>query len=218
MDAILEQMVASPALPRYVDTLQALLTDERARRERFYEEMDESQKVEFINGEVFMHSPAKFRHIDVVTRLLRLLSIHVDRHDLGWVGSEKALIRLTRNDYEPEIVFYGREKAALLRPEQMKFPAPDFAVEVISPSTERHDRGIKFEDYAAHGIAEYWIIDPVAQAVEQYTLPAGSTEYQMVGTWSGELEVVSVAVPGFHLPALALFDRQANLAALAALA
>ncbi len=89
MDAILEQMVASPALPRYVDTLQALLTDERARRERFYDEMTEQQKVEFINGEVFMHSPAKVRHIDVVKRLVLLLSIYVDRGDLGWVGFEK---------------------------------------------------------------------------------------------------------------------------------
>ena len=212
MDALLEQMAASPALPRYVDTLQALLADERARRERFYEE----QKVEFINGEVFMHSPAKIRHIDVVTLVLRLLSIHVDRHDLGWVGSEKALVCLTRNDYEPEIVFYGREKAALLRPEQMKLPAPDFVVEVLSPSTERHDRKIKFEDYAAHGIAEYWIIDPVAHAIEQHALPPAGTAYQPVGIWSGQDRIVSVAVPGFDVPALALFDSQANLAALAA--
>ena len=76
---------------------------------------------------------------------------------------------------------------------------------------------VKFEDYAAHGIAEYWIIDPVAQTVEQYALPAGGTEYQAVGTWSGNAEIVSVAVPGFRLPAVALFDEQANLAALAAL-
>ena len=70
MEAILEQMVASPALPRYFDTLQALLADERTRRERFYEEMTEQQKVEFINGEVFMHSPVKIRHSEVVGRLV----------------------------------------------------------------------------------------------------------------------------------------------------
>ena len=216
MDALLEQMVASPALPRYVDTLQALLADERARRERFYEEMTEQQKVEFINGEVFMHSPAKIRHTDVVGNLVLLLKFHVARQQLGWVGFEKCLVCLTRNDYEPDVLFYGQEKAALLQPDQMKLPAPDFVVEVLSPSTERHDRRIKFEDYAAHGIAEYWIIDPVALTVEQYTLPAGGTEYQTAGTWSGQDEIVSAAVPGFRLPAVALFDREANLAALGA--
>ncbi|MCL4834801.1 MAG: Uma2 family endonuclease, partial [Caldilineaceae bacterium] len=27
-------------------------------------------------------------------------------------------------------------------------------------SLTRNDRGVKFDDYAAHGVAEYWIIDP----------------------------------------------------------
>lgn len=217
MDALLEEMVASPALPRYVDTLQALLADERVRRERFYEEMTEEQKVEFINGEVFMHSPVKARHLDAAGNLYFLLKFHVARRGLGWVANEKALICLTRNDYEPDVVFYKKEKATLIKPDQMKFPAPDFVAEVLSPGTERHDRGVKFEDYAAHGIAEYWIIDPVAQTVEQYALPVGGTEYQAIRTSSGNAEIVSDAVPGFRLPALALFDTQANLAALAAL-
>ena len=99
----------------------------------------------------------------------------------------------------------------------MKFPAPDFVAEVLSLSTEHHDWGIKFEDYAAHGITEYWIIDPVAQTVEQYVLAAGGSTYQTVGIWNGDAGIVSVAVPGFRVPALALFDPQANLAALAEL-
>ena len=222
MDAILEPLVASPALPRHVETLERLLADERTRRLRFYDEMTEEQKVEFINGEVFMHSPAKIRHVDASLNLVVLLRFHVARRDLGWVGSEKNLICLTRNDYEPDVVFYGPEKAALLQPDQMKLPAPDFIAEVLSPSTERHDRGVKFDDYAAHGVREYWLIDPVGNAVEQYALPDGTTgeetpTYRLIGIQSGDDAVSSVAVPGFHLPARALFERQANLAALAAL-
>ena len=222
MDAILEPLVASPALPRHLETLERLLADERTRRERFYDEMTEEQKVEFINGEVFMHSPAKVRHTATVGYLYRLLSFHVDRNDLGWVGVEQNLICLTRNDYEPDVVFYGPEKAALLQPDQMKLPAPDFIAEVLSPSTERHDRGVKFDDYAAHGIREYWLIDPVGNAVEQYALPermAGeeTPAYRLIGIHRGDDAVSSVAVPGFRLPARALFERQANLAALVAL-
>lgn len=221
MDAILEPLVASPNLPRHLETLGRLFADERARRERFYEEMSESQKVEFINGEIFMHSPAKIRHVDAVGYLYRLLSQYVDRHNLGWVGSEKALVCLTRNDYEPDVVFYGREKAALLQPDQMKLPAPDFIAEVLSPSTEFHDRGVKWQDYAAHGVGEYWIIDPVAESVEQFVwaeaaAPDAPGTYRRLGVWTGEEPVASAAVPGFRLPTRALFDRQANLAVLAA--
>ena len=43
----------------------------------------------------------------------------------------------------------------------MLFPAPDFAVEVLSPSTQKNNRGIKFDDYALHNVSEYWIIDPI---------------------------------------------------------
>lgn len=222
MDAILEPLVASPALPRHLETLGRLLADERTRRERFYDEMTEQEKVEFINGEVFMHSPAKIRHVDAVGYLYRLLSQYVDRQGLGWVGSEKALICLTRNDYEPDIVFYGQEKAAQLQPDQMKLPAPDFIAEVLSPSTEAHDQGIKWQDYAAHGVREYWIVDPVAQTVEQNVLPETMAEgetatYGRGGVRSGDEELASVAVPGFRVPVRALFERSANLAALTTL-
>ena len=222
MDAILEPLMASPALPRYVEALEHLLADERARRERFYEEMTEQQKVEFINGEIFMHSPVKIRHADATLNLAVLLRVYTAKNNLGWVGVEKNLVCLTRNDYEPDVLFFGREKAALLQPDQMKLPAPDFIAEVLSPSTERHDRGVKFDDYAAHGITEYWIVDPGANTIEQYVLTsdivAGSIlTYRQTGSWTGDDMVVSVAVGGFQIPTRALFERQANLAALATL-
>ena len=221
MDAILEPLVASPALPRYVEALEHLLADERARRERFYEEMSEQQKVEFINGEIFVHSPVKIRRSNAVGSLFLLLKIYTAQRDLGWVDFEKNLVCLTRNDYEPDVVFFGREKAALLQPDQMKLPAPDFIAEVLSPSTESHDRGVKFDDYAAHGVTEYWIIDPVANAIEQYALKEGGKSehtptYRQLGAWTGDALVASVAIPGFQVPARAFFEPAANLAALAA--
>jgi Uma2 family endonuclease len=52
----------------------------------------------------------------------------------------------------------------------MLFPAPDFVVEILSKGTARKDKGIKKEDYALHGVKEYWIIDPIKQTIEQYLL------------------------------------------------
>jgi len=45
---------------------------------------------------------------------------------------------------------------------------------VLSPSTEKRDRGIKFRDYELHGVGEYWIVDTVAESVKLYLL-AGET-------------------------------------------
>ncbi len=208
--AAIQQLIHSPSLPAYVQHFQSLLQTEREKRERFYEEMSENQKVEFINGEIVVQSPAKLRHTTASQNLLILLDTYVQKHGLGYVGHEKMLIALTRNDYEPDICYFGPEKAGAFAPDQMKFPAPDLIVEILSPSTEVNDRGIKFVDYAAHGVTEYWIVDPDAEMIEQYTLK-GDTYQLHVKTDTGTAR--SIAIEGFAVPVRAVFDETKKLAA-----
>ena len=51
---------------------------------------------------------------------------------------------------------------------------PDLIVEVLSPSTHRHDRIRKKARYAKAGVPEYWIVDTDERAVEQYVLERGA--------------------------------------------
>ena len=116
-----------------------------------------------------------------------------------------------QNDYEPDVCFFNQAKAHYFLPDQMKFPAPDLAVEVLSASTATNDRGIKFRDYAVHGVTEYGIIDPTAKMVEQYILDGEAYELRIKSN-SGDLQ--SVAVAGFTIPIRAIFDEKFNLATL----
>lgn len=193
--------------------LEELWRAETHARQEFYEEIEDGVKMEFINGETIMHSPDRIEHVITRKCLVNLLNNYVLTHALGLVADEKLLVCLTRNDYMPDVVFYGREKAAKIVPGQMQFPAPDFVAEVLSPSTRRRDRGVKFEDYAAHGVAEYWLLDPATQTVEIFHLtPLG--EYALATKVRGESEARSSAIRGFRVQARALFDEAANLAAL----
>ncbi|MEM1345342.1 MAG: Uma2 family endonuclease, partial [Pseudomonadota bacterium] len=45
---------------------------------------------------------------------------------------------------------------------------PDSICEVLSPSTARHDRGIKFDHYARLGVGYYWIVDLARQRIETW--------------------------------------------------
>lgn len=155
----------------------------------------EDSKAEFINEEIILHSPVKRKHWKVVNKLSAFLSIYVDQNKLGEVGSEKVLIHCTRNDYEPDIVFFTKEKAQPFEANQMLFPPPDLAVEVLSESTRERDYGIKFQDYAAHGIEEYWIIDPDQQSIEQYFLAEG--QYHLHQKLVGEGQLKSKVISGF---------------------
>ena len=85
MHAALEEILESPELPAIHQALQQRLEAERARRERFYEEITPEDKAEFINGEVIMHSPALVRHLLVSSRLNNLLSNFARRRRLGQV-------------------------------------------------------------------------------------------------------------------------------------
>ena len=208
MESAVQELLNSPKLALHVRRLGDVLAREHEARERFYNEIDEDQKAEFINGAVIVHSPAKKRHADAIALLLRLLHPYVQINRLGFVGQEKILVTLTRNDYEPDVCFFSAEKAASFTPDQMKFPVPDLAVEVLSPSTAERDRGVKFEDYAAHGVMEYWILDPEAETVEQYVLDGERYALRMK---SGSGELASVAVEGFAVPVRALFDEDENL-------
>ncbi len=191
--------------------LQTALEQEQVKRQRFYEMVDENLKMEFINGKVVFQSPVKKRYNTATGRLYRVLSIFADLFDLGFTGIEKILVSLTRNDYEPDICFWSAKRADAFTEDQMQFPAPDFVAEVLSKSTEKVDRKIKFEDYARHGVAEYWIVSPKDKSVEQYKLVRG--QYELIFK-SSEGNIKSLVIKGFEIPIAAIFEKKANLKAL----
>jgi Uma2 family endonuclease len=51
--------------------------------------------------------------------------------------------------------------------------APDLVIEIISPSTVRQDRIVKFNKYREAGVREYWIVDPEEKVVMVYVLKDG---------------------------------------------
>lgn len=194
---LLPQLKASPLLPELLQEAQAALLREQSLRQKFYLEVTPEHKWEFINGEVILHSPALHRHPVTTQRTYDLMSAYARIHKCGQVLVEKAMTCFPGNDYEPDIIFFGLTKSALISPDTLKFPIPDLIVEVISPATEARDRGVKLTDYASHGVAEYWIIDPVAETVELHRHAGdsyGAARQQSDGM------VSSAVIPGFEIP------------------
>lgn len=212
---LVERIMRQTTAPLLIEQLKERIAEEHARRLSFYAWIDEQTKAEFINGEVVVHSPVRRKHWKITDLLSSLLSIYVRLNKLGVIGTEKVMIALTRNDYEPGIVFFKAEKAAVFEEDQVLFPVPDFVVEVLSKKTQKVDRTTKKEDYAAHGIAEYWIIDPDKERIEQYLLlqPTDKTYFEPY-IYLRDEEITSKVIAGFTISVKAVFDEQANMAAL----
>lgn len=202
-----KEILNQPNAQLIIDKIKEELIVEEQKRNAFYEWIDEDTKAEFINGRIDMHSPVKKEHTDVTKYLLMLLQSFVAIKKLGYVGFEKTMIRLTRNDYEPDVCFFNQEKAKDFKVGQMLYPTPDFVVEVLSSNVER-DRVTKFIDYQEHGVSEYWIINPQEKVVEQYLLKNGKYELEMKAK---EGSIYCQAVEGFTITVASIFNEADNL-------
>src|SRR3989442_822050 len=64
---------------------------------------------------------------------------------------------------------------------------PALVVEVLSPSTEAHDRTVKARRCAALGLRHYWVVDPATRRLECYRESAG--QYALVIQGEGDKRV-----------------------------
>jgi len=55
--------------------------------------------------------------------------------------------------------------------------APDFIIEVLSPSSSKRDKTCKRRSYEKAGVREYWIADPSNMNVDVYILEDGKLSY-----------------------------------------
>jgi hypothetical protein len=88
----------------------------------------------------------------------------------------------------------------------LDMPPPRWIVEVVSPGQTSHDRDYlhKRAQYAAMGVPEYWLIDPVAQTVMVLTLEGEA--YREVDVFGKPAAIASVEFAGLELTVARIFD------------
>jgi len=129
---------------------------------------NDGRRYEVHDGELSVTPAPGTRHQRVIGRLFRLLSDHVDAHQLGEVFvSPITVILADTTVVEPDLVYLDPSRAGLVNARGIE-GAPTLAVEVISPSTPRIDRVTKLRVYARYRVPFYWIVDPQARTVEAF--------------------------------------------------
>lgn len=128
---------------------------------------DDGNRYEAIGGELFMTPSPSVRHQILVVRLYDALRPLLPTAQGGMllvaplgVESEDS-----REGVQPDLLFVSGKRRDLLVGASVR-GAPDLVVEVLSPSTASRDRGIKRRLYERLGVPQYWIVDPVAEAID----------------------------------------------------
>jgi len=83
----------------------------------------------------------------------------------------------------PDLAGWRRERMPAIPDAPFFSLAPDWVCEVLSPSTERIDRGKKLRIYAEAGVAHAWLVNPVERTLEVLRLRDGA--WTIVAVFTG---------------------------------
>ncbi len=133
--------------------------------------LPDGQRAELIDGRIYNMAPPARIHQKLITELVSALHQHI-RNNNGDCEVYPAPFAVflnadDKNYVEPDIsVICDKSKLT----EKGCNGAPDLIMEVVSPSTQQMDYGIKLFKYRTAGVREYWIINPVTRIVNVYDL------------------------------------------------
>ncbi len=173
---------------------------------REYLRLQAERGVEFDRGRLeFLPMPTEF-HQDVLEFLYRSLFEFVTARKLGKVHVSGLRVRTRRRKFrEPDVVFLSGGKADRRRGRYWE--AADLAVEVVSDDEPDRDWVKKKREYAAAGIAEYWIADPRDRTLTVFTLDADATQYRQAGRYAAGETAVSVLLDGLTIDVTTAFTH-----------
>lgn len=131
--------------------------------------LPEGQRAELIDGKMYMMAPPKRIHQELVSQFTKIIGQYIDAHN-GQCKVYPAPFAVFLNQdnlnyVEPDIsVICDKNKLD----EQGCNGAPDWIIEIVSPSTQQMDYGVKLFKYRTAGVREYWIVNPLKNTVTVY--------------------------------------------------
>jgi Uma2 family endonuclease len=167
------------------------------------------ERWELIDGEAFLMSPAPgLRHQRVVGELYFQIAAFLKGRDCQ-VFVAPVDVRLPRAEeadgevdtvVQPDIVVVC---AKTQLDEAGVRGAPSLVIEVLSPSTTSRDEVVKRELYDQHGVAEYWIVDPVKKQLRILRRQRNRFAPPILGREAGTIP--SAILPGIEIDLADLF-------------
>lgn len=131
--------------------------------------LPEGERAELIDGQIFYLATPSTRHQRIVSKLNQKIANYIDVHggDCEIFPSPFAVF-LNNDDInyvEPDIsVICDQSKLT----DKGCHGAPDWIIEIVSPSSKQMDYYKKLFKYRTAGVREYWVVDPERQFVTVY--------------------------------------------------
>lgn len=142
--------------------------------------LPDGKRAELIDGKIYDMAPPSTKHQILISRLTQKIANYIDAKggNCRVIPAPFAVFLNAdgRNYVEPDIsVICDMDKLDELGCNG----APDWVIEIISPSNPQNDYGIKLFKYRTAGVREYWIINPLTCIVNVYDFESekGTNQY-----------------------------------------
>ena len=123
---------------------------------------------ELWDGAAVLCEPSGGQAGHVGARLLARLTLHVEERDLGWTFTSEQGFVLARGPdrmLAPDVSYVSKARLERIPERGFIEMAPDFCVEVRSPTDAWEKTVNKCGIWVAHGVPVVWAVDPLARTV-----------------------------------------------------
>ena len=124
--------------------------------------LPDGQRAELIDGQVYMMAPPSRKHQRITVELSTVIN--------NFIKSRNGSCEV---DIAPFAVFLNQDQNKLT--EKGCNGAPDWIIEIVSPSSRRMDYYIKLFKYRTAGVREYWIVDSDKNRITVYNFESEDT-------------------------------------------
>lgn len=143
--------------------------------------LPDGERAELIDGQLYMMAPPSMNHQRILMNMAGEIREYIKKRngkcEVFPAPFAVFLNKDSRNYVEPDIsVVCDKDKLD----EKGCIGAPDWVIEVTSPSNPQHDYGIKLFKYRTAGVREYWIVNPQKKAVIVYDFEKDERSNQYV--------------------------------------
>ncbi|MFM7450081.1 MAG: Uma2 family endonuclease [Leptolyngbyaceae cyanobacterium] len=169
-------------------------------------------RYELVDGELVEMPPESTENDAIAVFLLVEIGKLVPIRLLSLKGTEIETLGRRARCRTPDLLLHTEESRAALEGASRAtitrdMPPPALVIEIVSPGTtnRRRDYRHKHTEYAARGIAEYWIVDPEERRVTVCRWVDG--QYEDTVLQGGE-RIGSEVLPSFTLTVDQVFARE----------
>ena len=138
--------------------------------------LPEGKRAELIDGQIYDMAPPTFTHQKLVNKLSQKITNYID--------SKKGPCEVIP---APFVVFLNEDNKTYVEPdisvicdkskitEHGCIGAPDWIIEIVSPSSRKLDYFTKLFKYRSAGVREYWIVNPIKNTIRVYNFESEDT-------------------------------------------